>query len=144
MTHKSEHETISFLLGMIGKAQRSCVNESLSDVGLYAGQERVLIELSQQNGLTQSQLVESMCVQPPTVSKMLDRMEKAGLVERQADAEDSRISRVCLTEQGRSLNEDVCIVWRDLEARMIEGLSLEERIILRRLLLQIYENLTKK
>ena len=143
MAHNSEHESISFLLGMIGKVQRSRVNEALADVGLYAGQERVLIELSTQDSLTQSQLVESMCVQPPTVSKMLDRMEKNGLVERHADAEDSRITRVCLTEQGRTLNKDVCAVWGNLEARMIEGLSVEERIILRRLLLQIYQNLTR-
>jgi DNA-binding MarR family transcriptional regulator len=143
VAHKSEHESISFLLGMIGKAQRSRANEALSETGLYAGQERVLLELSKQDGLTQSQLVETMCVQPPTVSKMLDRMEKTGLVERHPDAEDSRVTRVCLTDQGRNLNEDVCALWHDLEARVIEGLSIEERIILRRLLLQIYENLTK-
>lgn len=143
MTRKSENDSIAFLLGMIAKAQRTRTNDALSDIGLYAGQEQVLLELAEQDRMTQSQLVEHMCVQPPTVSKMLDRMEKSGLVERCNDAEDSRITRVCLTEQGRSLNQDVCSVWHNLETEMVAGLSIEERIVLRRLLLQVYENLTK-
>jgi len=144
VTHRSEHPNISFLLGMISKVQRSRANDALSEIGVYAGQERMLLELARQDGMTQSELVEHMCVQPPTVSKMLDRLEKSGLVERHADSEDSRISRVCLTEQGRSLNENVCSVWDELEAETVAGLSIEERIVLRRLLLQVYENLTRK
>lgn len=144
MSQKTDQESISFLLSMIGKAQRARSNEALSEVGLYAGQERVLVELSEQDELTQSQLVECLCVQPPTVSKMLDRMEKTGLVQRREDAEDSRITRVCLTDQGRSANQEVCSVWKNMEAQIVDGLSLEERIILRRLLLHVYGNLMKE
>jgi len=88
-------------------------------------------------------MVERMCVQPPTLSKMLDRMEKAGLVMRTPDAEDSRISRVYLTEQGRQIEHTVRDVWHDLEQRIVESLGVEERVLLRRLLLQVHENLTR-
>jgi len=142
MERKPEHENINFLLGVIGRLRRTQMNEALAANGIYAGQEMFLWHLWRQDGLTQSQLVERLCVQPPTISKMLDRMEKAGLVERRPDPDDSRISRVYLTEQGRRSQDAVSEVWMSIERRLTQGLSVEERLLLRRLLLQVHENLT--
>jgi DNA-binding MarR family transcriptional regulator len=144
MERRPEHESINFLLGVISRMQRAQMNEALSAIGVYAGQEMFLWHLWRQDGLTQSQLVERLCVQPSTVSKMLDRLEKAGLVMRQSDPGDCRASRVYLTEQGRRSQDVVGKVWKDIEQRLTEGMSLEERLLLRRLLLQIYENLNHK
>jgi DNA-binding MarR family transcriptional regulator len=118
------------------------MNEALAANGIYAGQEMFLWHLWRQDGLTQSQLVKRLCVQPPTVSKMLDRMERAGLVERRPDPDDSRVTRVYLTEQGRRSQSAVSEVWMSIEQRLTQGLSVEERLLLRRLLLQVHENLT--
>src|SRR5579864_387958 len=128
---------------MICRAQRSEMSNALAEIGLYAGQEMFLWQLWRQDGLTQSQMVERMCVQPPTVSKMLDRLEKAGLVERRPDAENSHLSRVFLTEQGNIQKLAVRAIWTNIEQRLTQGLSVEERIVLRRLLLQVHENLTR-
>lgn len=144
MRYKPEHESINFLLGVIGRLQRTQMNEALAAIGIYAGQEMFLWHLWREDGLTQSQLVERLCVQPPTISKMLDRMEKAGLVTRRPDPDDSRASRVYLTEQGRKSQDAVGEVWKNIELRLSEGMSLEERLLLRRLLLQVHENLTHK
>jgi MarR family transcriptional regulator, organic hydroperoxide resistance regulator len=143
MNYKPEYESINFLLNMICRAQRGKMSEALTEIGLYAGQEMFLWHLWRQDGLTQSQMVELMCVQPPTVSKMLDRLERTGLVERRPDSEDSRISRVYLTEQGHRSQRAVRDIWTDLEQRIATGLNVEERIVLRRLLLQVHENLTR-
>ena len=143
MNDKPEYESINFLLRMICQAQRSQMSNALAEIGLYAGQEMFLWHLWRQEGLTQSQLVERMCVQPPTVSKMLDRLEKAGLVESRPDAENSRLSRVYLTEQGNIRQRAVRAIWTNVEQRLTEGLTVEERIVLRRLLLQVHENLTR-
>jgi DNA-binding MarR family transcriptional regulator len=142
MERKPEQESINFLLGVIGRRQRAQMNEALAANGIYAGQEMFLWHLWREDGLTQSQLVERLCVQPPTVSKMLDRMERAGLVERRPDPDDSRVTRVYLTEQGRRSQSAVSEVWKNIEQRLTMGLSVEERLLLRRLLLQVYENLT--
>ncbi|HKV01445.1 MAG TPA: MarR family transcriptional regulator [Ktedonobacteraceae bacterium] len=143
MNYKPEYESINFLLSMICRAQRGKMSEALTEIGLYAGQEMFLWHLWRQDGLTQSQLIERMCVQPPTVSKMLDRLERTGLVESRPDSEDSRISRVYLTEQGHRSQRAVRDIWTDLEQRITEGLNVEERIVLRRLLLHVHENLTR-
>lgn len=143
MNDKPEYESINFLLRMICQAQRSQMSEALVEIGVYAGQEMFLWHLWQEEGLTQSQLVERMCVQPPTVSKMLDRLEKAGLAERRPDAENSHLSRVYLTELGKVRQRDVRGIWTTMEQRLTQGLSIEERIVLRRLLLQVHENLKR-
>jgi DNA-binding MarR family transcriptional regulator len=143
MSQQPEYESIMSLLGLICRAQRSQLNAGLREIDIHAGQEVVLWELSRQDGLSQSHLVERMCVQPPTVSKMLDRMEIAGLVRRSPDAEDSRISRVYLTERGRNNLQGVREIWIGLEQRMIENLTTEERMLLRRLLLQVHQNLSR-
>ena len=143
MNNKPEYESINFLLRLICQAQRSQMSEALAEIGVYAGQEMFLWHLWQEEGLTQSQLVERLCVQPPTVSKMLDRLEKAGLVERRPDAENKHLSRVYLTELGKLRQSDVSNIWTNMEQRLTQGFNIEERIVLRRLLLQVHENLKR-
>jgi DNA-binding MarR family transcriptional regulator len=70
-------------------------------------------------------------------------MEKAGLVERKHDAEDQRISRVYLTQDGRALQGNVEQAWRRLEDEIFADMTLEERMLLRRLFLQMRENLMR-
>ena len=133
--------TISFLLGMICKANRDVAEHELLGVGLHAGQDRLLRCLWEGDGLTQVELAQKMGVQPPTVNKMLSRLEVAEFVERQLDPEDNRFSRVYLTEQGRQVQRAVEGAFSRLEDRVVANLSLEERVLLKRLLLQVYENL---
>ncbi len=143
MTEKEMPQTISFLLAHICKAHRSCAEDTLAEVGLHVGQEKFLWQLWKEDGLTQSQLAENMCVQPPTVNKMLSRMESSGLVERRIDPEDNRVSRVYLTEQSRCMQPQVEETWQQLEEKTVANLTSDERVLLRRLLMQIYENLTE-
>lgn len=143
MTCTPPQDSISFLLAQICKAHRGCAEENLNHIGLHAGQEMFLMHLWEADGLTQSQLAERMGVQPPTVNKMLARLEASGLVTRREDAEDRRVSRVYLTEHACSLRQRVDETWGALEERTIASLTLDERVLLRRLLMQVYANLTK-
>ena len=133
--------TISFLLGYICKANHNAAENAFASIGLHAGQEQFLSSLWEEDGLTQVELAKKMCVQPPTVNKMLTRLESAGLVERRLDPEDNRFSGVYLTEKSRRLKQEVELAFSKLEERVVANLSLEERILLKRLLMQVYENL---
>jgi DNA-binding MarR family transcriptional regulator len=133
--------TISFLLGYICKALHNTAERTLANVGLRAGQEHCLSCLWEEEGLTQVQLARKMSVQPPTVNKMLTRLEAAGLVKRRLDPEDYRFSRVYLTEKSRNLKQEVERAFSKLEERVVANLGPEEQILLKRLLMQVYENL---
>lgn len=135
-------DSIGFQLIQILKAHRSHAEPALNKLGLHIGQEMLLLQLWIEEGVPQSQLATCMGVEPPTATKMLQRMEHAGLIERRPDAQDARISRVYLTARGRALEQPVLELWKQLEAQTVAGLSTTEQALLRRLLMQVSANLS--
>src|SRR6266568_6916384 len=133
---------IGFQLLQVHKAHRSRADAALNKLGLHTGQEMLLLQLWIEEGIPQSQLAACMEVEPPTATKMLQRMERAGLIERRPDPEDARVSLVYLTERGRALEQPVLEVWKQLEAQTVAGLSATEQALLRRLLMQVAANLS--
>jgi DNA-binding MarR family transcriptional regulator len=134
-------ETTSYTLAKVCRAHRGNVGELLAEVGLHVGQEMVLIELWEQDGLRGGELAEKLGVEPPTVTKMLRRLEACGLVERRQDSEDARSFRVYLTDEGRSLEGSVTRCWEEVEEEAFAGMSVGERRNLRRLLAKVRANL---
>jgi len=134
---------IGFQLVQICRAHRNRADAALNELGLHVGQEWILFELWREEGLTHSQLAEQMCLEPPTITKMLQRMEGTGLLERRQDNEDARVSRVYLTDRGRDLEKDVVNVWQQLENNTVRGLNETEQLLLRRLLIQVSDNLSQ-
>ena len=133
---------IGFELVQLSRAHRNRAEELLSPLGLHTGQEMTLFLLWEEEGQTHSQLAERMCVEPPTASKMLQRMEADGLLVRRTDPDDARVSRVYLTEHGRSLKQPVLDAWNRLEEETLKGLTETEQALLRRLLMVMRSNLS--
>jgi DNA-binding MarR family transcriptional regulator len=98
--------------------------------------------LWEQEGMTHTELARELRVQPATITKMIQRMEKAGFVLRRHDPDDQRVSRVYLTPAGRAIQDDVKQVWRRLEEEAFAGFAEEETVQLRRFFLRIRDNLT--
>ncbi len=125
----------------VSKAHRQLTAQELQKLGLHLGQEQTLFQLWEEDGLTQSQLADAACVDISTITRMVERMESAGLLQRRPDPKDARISRVYLTERGRALREPVEQLWRTLEARLVQRLTVTEQALLRRMLIQMAANL---
>jgi MarR family transcriptional regulator, organic hydroperoxide resistance regulator len=129
------------LLGQVCRLHFEQANAMLSDVGVYRGQPPLLHLLWERDGLSQTALADELGITAATVSKMVQRMERVGLVERRDDPEDSRISRVYLTSRGWEIRKRVEEIWHELASAMLSGLSDQERAELRRLLEQLRGNL---
>ncbi len=136
------HETIGYLLAQLCKSHRYRADANLNTIGLHVGQEMILTRLWEQDGQSQTQLAVVLCVEPPTVTKMLTRMERGGLVERRSDPADARVSRVFLTDASRRLQSGVNAAWGSLEDQLLRGLSADEQTALRGLLHKLLENLS--
>ena len=141
MTEPTEAESLDSLFAQICRLKHARIHTLLETLGLYRGQPSVLQALWEQEGLMHTELARRLQVQPATITKMLQRMEKAGFIERRPDPEDQRVSRVYLTDAGRAVRADVQQVWRQLEEEAFAGFTLEERVLLRRFFLQVRENL---
>jgi DNA-binding MarR family transcriptional regulator len=124
-------DTVSWQVTKLAKAHRALVGDALAELGLHLGQDLLLEQLWRQDGLSQSSLVARLGVEPPTVTKMLQRLERAGLLRRERD----------LTERGRGLQQPVRDLRRQVERRLLTGLSDEDREHLVALLARVTANL---
>jgi DNA-binding MarR family transcriptional regulator len=86
------------------------------DEGVHPGQFFCLRVVSAHDGISQRELADELHVAPPSISRMLQNMERAGLVERRDDERDQRVTRVFLTEHGRALDEK----FRGVAARYVK------------------------
>jgi DNA-binding MarR family transcriptional regulator len=110
----------------VGHLHRHLVTLRLESLGLYRGQHRLITTLGNIDGLTHSELAESLRISNATVSKMVQRMEQHGFVERCQDQNDQRISRVFLTEKGHSIHQQMDKMFVQLQKDELEGFSDEE------------------
>ena len=134
-------ESLDVLFAQICRLKHTRVQSLLEALGLYEGQPALLRSLWAEEGLTHAELARRLHVRPATVTKMIQRMEKSGFVERRPDPADQRLSRVYLTEPGRSVQAAVREIWRTLEREAFSGFTDDERAQLQRFFRQIRENL---
>jgi DNA-binding MarR family transcriptional regulator len=144
MERKKLSATLGYRLARVCKAHRVRAHARLEELGLHGGQQFVLCALWNEEGISHSELADWLHVHPATVTNALKRMERAGFVERRADPQDQRVSRVYLTDAGHKIQDAVERVWAELEANAFEGFSEEERETLQGLLERVLENLREK
>lgn len=111
------------------------------NLGVHPGQLPVLKILSQEEGASQKELAERIHVKPPTITVTVQRLEKAGMVRREADWLDQRKSRIFLTDKGKEVVDEILEICRESEKALIEGFSEEELDQLRGYFLRMIENL---
>jgi DNA-binding MarR family transcriptional regulator len=76
--------------------------------------------------LPMSQLAEALDVSQASTTGIVDRMEQRGLIERQRDDDDRRVTRVALTERGRVVIERLGAERREKLGRLLEELTDDE------------------
>ncbi len=97
-----DKELLNIFTDMV-RAHTAYIDRQLSELGLSNGQGGVISALGRAGSLTQNALARFRQVTPATISIMLDRMERDGLVERFSPKENSRAKYVRLTEAGQAL-----------------------------------------
>ena len=109
----------------------------LSDYGVTPGQYGVLACLWDYGSLSPGQIGDLMCLEPSSVSTVLDRMQKNGLLERTIHPDNHRAIQVTLTDRGRALEEPMRGIARQVNQQVLEPFTLEEREITARVLLSM-------
>ena len=100
--------------------------------GLSPSQTAALVTIERHGPLTPSELAERERVQRPTVTRVLARLEEAGLVARAADPQDRRSSLVSISDDGRALLQSARARKDAYLARRIDALEPADREALER------------
>lgn len=120
------------------------LHKATEKIGISHGQPPVLFILSEEDGQSQNEIATKLNVKASTLAVMLQRMEKSELIEKRLDEKDQRVSRVYITKKGEELAERAKSVLNKMELTCFNNLTMDEKVILRRLLLQIHENLLEE
>ena len=135
------NDEIRELLDKVSSQTRRNYNTLLRELNLHVGQDHLLCQLWRKDGLTQVELCEKLNCEASTVTNMLKVLEKNRLVVRLKDPDDKRINRIFLTEDGKNIQASVSEVWENQQNRLLDGITLEERQLMKRLLMQMQTNI---
>ena len=135
------NDEIRELLDKVSSQTRRNYNTLLRELNLHVGQDNLLCQLWRKDGLTQVELCERLNCEASTVTNMLKVLEKNGLVVRLKDPADKRINRIFLTDDGKNIQTSVSEVWENQQNRLLNGITLEERQLMKRLLMQMETNI---
>ncbi|MFI9239920.1 MarR family winged helix-turn-helix transcriptional regulator [Streptomyces sp. NPDC053079] len=123
----SDRFPVSFAVFAVARTHRAMAASLLRELGLYPGQEIMLLQLWDRDGQSQQALGKTLGLDHSTVAKSVRRLADAGLVTRQRSDTDRRVTVVSLTPEGRALEPLVAQAWARLEERTTAGLGERER-----------------
>lgn len=100
----------------------------------------VLMSLWREDGLNVVELGRRAGVEPSTMTGLLDRMERDGMVVRRADPADRRAQRIYLTDEGKRVRQPVLDAVDRTLARVLAGVSEEDLLRVKQVLRQVLAN----
>jgi MarR family transcriptional regulator for hemolysin len=114
---------MAFLISDVARLLRTCADQRAASIGMTRAQWAVMMRLERAEGLKQAELAEQLDLQPITLTRLLDRLCDAGLIERRSDPKDRRAKRLFLTPAARPLLERLHVIGETLMTDVLAGLD---------------------
>ena len=138
-----ESPTLGFLLHEVARLLRKRFEQISRECGLTRSQWQALAYLAQNEGINQSGLAEFLEVEPITLSRILDKLEAGGLIERHPDPSDRRVWILRLAPAGRLKLAEARKLGKKIRCEALTGLSEAEGLRLLETLKALKFNLTE-
>ena len=133
-----------FLLHDVARLMRKRFEQNARGLGLTRAQCSVLAHLSRHEGIQQGGLADILEIEPITLTRLLDRLEEAGFVERRAHPKDRRIRLLHLTDKAHPLIGEIFSIGAATRGEALEGVAEAERARLFAILSSMKTNLLAK
>ena len=115
-----------FTLGELQRLVRAYADKEAARFGMTRAQWAVLAKVERNEGLKQSELAEQMEMQPITLTRLIDKLAEAGLIERRGDDTDRRVNRLYLKKAARPLLAKLAVLRGELTDTALQGISPSE------------------
>ena len=115
-----------FALFEVQRMLRLYADKQARRFGLTRAQWAVLAKLERTEGLKQTEIADLMEIQPITLTRLIDKLYDAGLIERRSDDTDRRVNRLYLTEAARPLMAKLAVLRSEITRTALASLSNEE------------------
>lgn len=100
-------KSVGFLLADVSRLLRRDFDRRVRSLKLTQAQWRAIAHLARDEGIKQATLAERLEVKPITLTRLIDRMQAAGWVTREADPEDRRASLLFLTAKAQPILKEL-------------------------------------
>lgn len=140
MEERSHDSFVGYRLFRAQRVVHRCLESALEPYGITPAQWNSLNQLASKGPMSQRQLAAAVRREPATITRSIDRMEKAGLVERFPDPKDRRVNIIGVTQAGEELLSAVQSAARMANERVERGFTAEEARLLGELLDRVYDN----
>lgn len=124
--NKKEIDEVSTMFCQVIRNQKSILHRRLEEEGFCRAQPWIIHILSHCDGATQVEIAHKLDVTPATISAMLKRMERDGIIERCRSETDHRVTHVYLTEKGRNQTKIVNQIFNEIFMKSFGNFSQEE------------------
>src|SRR3954466_9541122 len=136
-------ETLPFEIAETAHALRKAFDRRAVGLGVTRAQWKVLFRLTRQPGLRQIELADMLDIEPITLSRIVDRLEEAALVERVADPADRRAWRLHVTARAQPLVAKLGALADEMIAEAFAGIDPRDIEITRAVLARARENASR-
>jgi DNA-binding MarR family transcriptional regulator len=137
-------ELYSFITGMASTALARRLQKNFKQAGIEITIEQwsVLYHLWKEDGISQQELCVRSFRDKPSITRLVDNLEKLKLVKRVASKDDRRINLINLTEAGKSLQDVTIEMANQTLNEALEGVSKNDVELCKAVLQKVYDNLT--
>src|SRR5687767_3466667 len=141
--HFKEGELYSFVTGKASTAIARRLQKKFNSAGLNITIEQwsVLYHLWKEDGKSQQELCHATFRDKPSITRLVDNLEKLNLVKRVADENDRRINKVFLTKTALRLQEQSMQLAEETLNEALEGVPAEQVNLCKEVLQKVYDNL---
>ena len=133
-------ETLPFEIGETAHALRKAFDRRAVGLGVTRAQWKVLFRLDRKPGFRQIELADMLDIEPITLSRIVDKLEESGLVERRPDPSDRRAWRLHVTAKAQPLIAKLKAVADEMIAEAFAGIDPKDIETTRRVLSLAREN----
>jgi DNA-binding MarR family transcriptional regulator len=132
---------VSHAIFRVARLHKAFAGQLLRDVGLYPGQELLMMQLWDHGPQRQVDLVRTLETDAPSVARTVRRLEKAGFVRRTPSPSDGRVAIVEATRASLPLQRSVERIWAELESLTVGTMDDAEQDRMLRSLTALERNL---
>ena len=143
MLREDLSRNFGFLINDVARLLRTTFDRRVKSLGLTRSQWWVLTHLFRNDGVTQSELADTLEIEKPTLGRLLDRLEAKGWVRRGEDAKDRRAKRVYLTDEVEPVMKTMRAAAAEVRRDALAGLSASQQEQFVDALLAIKANLSR-
>ncbi len=133
--------SLGFLMNRTARGMKRALDAKLFDYELTATQYIVLIRMYEEDGISLTELGERLYLDNPTLTGIIDRMERDGLLQRMRDDIDRRVVNVYLTPKGKLLRYEIEHLAEKTDDDIWKGFSESEKSEMLNYIERIWNNL---